>query len=101
MFEVLVNPVSGAATWTDRSAGLGDQPITGIAYDARTGWLYAATDFNVAVLPRTASTWLTGAAGRLPSVAVYGLTIDSASRVLHAATHGRGIWRLDLSDVDR
>ena len=101
VFEVLVNPVSGAATWTDRSAGLGDQPITGIAYDGRTGWLYAATDFGAAVLPRTASTWLTGAAGRLPPVAVYGLTIDSASRVLYAATHGRGIWRLDLSDVDR
>lgn len=101
VFEVLVNPATGAATWTDRSAGLGDQPITGIAFDARTGRLYAATDFGVAVLPRNASTWLSGAAGRLPPVAVYGLSIDAGSRVLYAATHGRGIWRLDLSDVDR
>ena len=101
VFEVLVNPVSGTATWTDRSAGLGDQPITGIAFDERTGRLYAATDFGVAVLPRNASSWLAGAAGRLPAVAVYGLTIDSGSRTLYAATHGRGVWRLDLSDVDR
>ena len=101
VFEVLVNPVSGAATWTDRSAGLGDQPVTGVAFDARTGWLYAATDFGVAVLPRNAASWLTSAAGKLPPVAVYGLTIDSGSRVLYAATHGRGVWRLDLSDGDK
>lgn len=101
VFEVLVNPVSGAATWTDRSAGLGDQPITGVAFDARNGRLYAATDFGVAVLPPNASFWLTSAAGKLPPVAVYGLTIDSGSRVLYAATHGRGVWRLDLSDADK
>jgi hypothetical protein len=29
-------------------------------------------------------------------VAVYGLTISSSSRVLYAATHGRGAWRLNL-----
>ncbi len=101
VFEVLYNPGTGSATWTDRSAGLGDQPITGIAYDQRTGRLYAATDFGVAVLPRHGSFWLPSAAGRLPPVAVYGLSIDDASRVLYAATHGRGVWRLDLSDADR
>ena len=101
VFEVLVNPASGVATWTDRSAGLGDQPITGVAFDARNGRLYAVTDFSVAVLPRNAASWLTSAAGKLPPVAVYGLTIDSGSRVLYAATHGRGVWRLDLSDVDK
>ena len=97
---MLVNPVSGAATWTDRSAGLGDQPITSLAYDPRTGRLYAGTDFGVAVLRRGASSWVAGAAGRLPPVAVYGLTIDSGSKLLYAATHGRGIWRLDLADAD-
>jgi hypothetical protein len=100
VFEVLVNPASGVVTWTDRSAGLGDQPITGIAFDARSGRLYAATDFGVAVLPRNAASWLAGAAGRLPPVAVYGLTIDTGSKLLYAATHGRGVWRLDLSDAD-
>jgi len=101
VFDVWINPSTGVATWTDRSAGLGDQPITGIAFDARTGRLYASTDFGVAVLPRAASSWLGVAAGRLPPVAVYGLTIDVPSRVLYAATHGRGVWRLDLSDADR
>lgn len=101
VFEVVVDAGSGAARWTDRSTGLGDQPITGLAFDQRTGRLYAATDFSVAVLPRDGASWLASAAGPLPPVAVYGLTIDVASRTLYAATHGRGIWRLDLSDVDR
>ena len=37
------------------------------------------------------------AAGSLPVVATYGLTIDSNARILYAATHGRGAWSLDLS----
>jgi len=82
------------------AAGLGDQPVTGIAYDAKTGRLYASTDFGVAVLPRNRQLWLPSAAGRLPPVAVYGLTLDNRTRLLYAATHGRGVWRLELSDDD-
>ncbi len=100
VFEVLYNPANGKATWTNRSAGLGDQPVTSVAYDAKTGRVYASTDFGVAVLPRNRSLWLPSAASRLPKVAVYGLTLDSDSRLLYAATHGRGVWRLDLSDDD-
>jgi hypothetical protein len=99
VFEVWFNPSSGTASWSDRSAGLGDQPITGIAYDTRTGRLYAATDFGVNVLLPNAAGWLTSAAGKLPPVAVYGLSLDSSGRMLYAATHGRGIWSLQLSDT--
>jgi len=41
------------------------------------------------------STW-NRAGGGLPPVATYGLTIDSGARILYAATHGRGAWRLQL-----
>ena len=51
---------------------------------------------GVAMLAAGGSTWV-AAAGSLPPVAVYGLTIDSNARVLYAATHGRGAWKLDLS----
>jgi hypothetical protein len=100
VFEVLYNPATQKASWTDRSAGLGDQPVTGVAYDAKTGRLYASTDFGVAVLRRNRSLWQPSAAGKLPPVAVYGLTLDDSSRLLYAATHGRGVWRLNLSDDD-
>jgi len=92
VFEVTYDPKAGTAQWKNLSSGLGDQPITGIAYDADTHRLYVATDFGVLV--RRQSSWLQAAAG-LPPVAVYQLVLDQGSHLLYAATHGRGIYRLD------
>jgi hypothetical protein len=61
-----------------------------------TGDLFVSTDFGVDMLRAGDTRWVP-AAGSLPPVAVYGLTIDSSSRVLYAATHGRGAWVLDIS----
>jgi hypothetical protein len=95
VFEVTYNPDNGTAQWKDLSANLGDQPITGIAYDGESGLLFAATDFGVLV--RAGGAW-GGAAPGLPPVAVYELTLDQKSHLLYAATHGRGIYRLDIED---
>jgi hypothetical protein len=94
VFEVRYNG-NGTATWTDISNDLGDQPITDVALDSKTGTLYASTDFGIAKLVKGSSTWVAAAPG-LPAVATYGLTIDSGKRVLYAATHGRSAWRLKL-----
>lgn len=96
VFEVRYNPTSHTATWTNLDNNLSDQPITGIALDARTGDLFVSTDFGVNMLRPRDDEWVP-AGGSLPPVAVYGLTIDSNARVLYAATHGRGAWVLDLS----
>ncbi len=104
VFEVTYNPSTHVATWSGDLAGgepsaggLGDQPITDIAVDWNTGDVFVSTDFGVFVRKSGNTTWHP-AAGSLPPVAVYGLTIDVNARVLYAATHGRGAWRLDLSD---
>ena len=65
------------------------------ASTANTGDLFVSTDFGVNMLRASNTQWVP-AAGSLPPVAVYGLTIDSNARVLYAATHGRGAWKLDL-----
>jgi hypothetical protein len=95
VFEARYNPVSGTASFTDRSYDLGDQPITGIAEFGPTGDLYAASDFGVLRLPSGASHWENAGTG-LPSVAVYGLTLSQSGKVLYAATHGRGAYALSL-----
>ena len=95
VFEVTYNPISHTAAWTNLDYNLGDQPITDIALDSNTGDLFVATDFGVNTLRASDTKWVP-AAGSLPPVAVYGLTIDSNARVLYAATHGRGAWKLDL-----
>jgi hypothetical protein len=95
VFEVTYNTGSHTATWTNIDHNLGDEPITDIALDSHTGDLYVSTDFGVDALPFGTATWVTAASG-LPPVATYGLTIDSTARVLYAATHGRGAWRVQL-----
>lgn len=96
VFEVAYDPGAGTAIWTNISYNLGDLPITNVARDDVTGDLFASNDFGVAMLPNGTTTWVP-AAGSFPPVAVYDLTINSNARVLYAATHGRGAWKLDLS----
>jgi len=102
VFEVTYDPGTHTATWSGDLAGgvpsaggLGDQPITGIAVDWNTGDIFVSTDFGVFVRPHGTTTWHPAGSG-LPPVTVFGLTIDVNARVLYAATHGRGAWRLSL-----
>lgn len=102
VFDVRYNRAKGSATWRNLSYDLGDQPITGVQLDSATGDIYASTDFGVNRLVSGTRSWIP-AAGNLPPVAVYGITlVDGArpgrrtDRALYAATHGRGVWRLML-----
>jgi hypothetical protein len=95
VFDVVFNPKTGKATWTNITYDLGDQPITDVARDDVTGTLYASTDFGVVGLTAGSTSWQVAANG-LPPVATYGLTISSSERALYAATHGRGAWKLNL-----
>lgn len=95
VFEVTYNPGAGTATWTDRSYDLGDVPITDVVLDDVTGDVYASSDFGVYRLVSGAATW-TAAAPGLPKVEVPGLTIVPKARKLYVATHGLGVWLLNL-----
>ncbi len=104
IFDVVVNPASCAgttcsATWTNIDNDIGDQPVLDAVYDQPTGDIYVSTDFGVFRLPKNQTSWIPAADG-LPPVAVYGLTLTggkkSTDRVIYAATHGRGAYRLTL-----
>ena len=96
IFEVTYNPVTHTATWSgDLATNLGDQPITDIAVDWSNGNVFVSTDFGVSVRVSGDTDWQEAGTG-LPEVAVYGLTMNVGSRVLHAATHGRSAWSLGL-----
>jgi hypothetical protein len=98
VFDVVFNPTTGLATWTDLSNDLGDQPINDVVFDSATGDVYASTDFTVLRLAAGAHTWTPASTG-LPQVAVSGLTLATGSqgvRWLYAATHGRGAYRVRI-----
>jgi hypothetical protein len=96
VYEVTYNTSTHTGTATDLSAGLGDQPITDIVYVPRTKSLFVSTDFGVLAGSIKGATpkWVTTPG--LPVVAVYGLTYDTASKTLYAATHGRSVWKLTV-----
>ncbi len=98
VFDVRFNPNTGKATWKDLSKGLGDQPITGIAFDSHANDIYVSTDFGVLhSIGGGNSHWLPVGSG-LPIVKVDGITLvtTSTGHKLFAATHGRSIWSIDL-----
>ncbi len=88
LYDVTYDPATQKITATDISADLGDQPLTAVVYDWRTGAIYAGTDWGVLVQPAGSNHWLSTPG--MPQVAVYGLTLDDSGKRLYAATHGRG-----------
>jgi hypothetical protein len=95
VFDVHYNSSGHTATWTNIDHNLGDEPITGIVLDPKTGDLFVSTDFAVNALTPGSTTWVPASTG-LPPVATYGLTFDSVNRVLYAATHGRSAYSLSV-----
>lgn len=98
VFEVTYNPAGPSATWTDLDGGtgpMGDLPVTDLVRDDVKGDLYASTDFGVLRLPSGFSIWVLAGTGT-PAVEVAGITVANSARKLYAATHGRGIWSLQL-----
>jgi hypothetical protein len=98
VFDVVFDPGTGTATWKDISYDLGDQPIADGVYDVATGDVYVSTDFGVWRLASGSTSWTT-AADNMPLLQVPGLTLvdgKKGTRLLYAATHGRGAYRLTL-----
>jgi hypothetical protein len=99
--------VNGAATvWTDISSNLPNIPINTVLIDPQdTNTVYLATDVGIffaddAGPPNNTPTWTTLMTG-LPRVAVMGLALHNATRTLRAATHGRGMWDLNLNPAKK
>jgi hypothetical protein len=80
------------------SAGLPDVPVNAIAIDPVTfstpcgsSDVYVGTDVGVFYSPDGGSSWSAYGSG-FPHAAVFGLEIQNPSRVIRAATHGRGLY---------
>ena len=97
-----VNGTLGAATvWTDiDGAGLPDIPVNAIVIDPDDlthNTLYVGTDIGAFFTTTGGATWsVLGATNSLPPTEILGLALHNPSRTLRAATHGRGMWDLNL-----
>jgi hypothetical protein len=97
---------SGAA-WTKVDGNLPDVPVNDIVIDpndSTDNTVYVATDSGVYASDNatagSSSTWAVLQTG-LPNSQVLSLRLNSASRTLVAATHGRGMWNIKLPAVSK
>jgi hypothetical protein len=99
-----VNGTAGAATaWVDISGTttkLPDIPVNAIVIDPNDvahNTLYVGTDIGAFFTTDGGVNWSPlGAASSLPNAQILSLTLHNPSRTLRAATHGRGVWDLNL-----
>jgi hypothetical protein len=96
---------SGTFSWTNISGTapnvLPDVPINALGIDPlNPAHYYAGTDVGVFRTTDAGVNWELFSDG-LPNTAVYDLRLHAATRLLRAATHGRGLWerKLDTPSV--
>lgn len=82
--------------WFDISASLPDIPVNDLEQDS-FGNLFAATDVGVLATNDEGVNWSV-LGENLPSVVVTDLFIHEDSQFLFAATYGRSIYKIDISD---
>ncbi len=95
-----VVPATGPAAWTDISGsgptGLPNIPINALVIDpVLPNTLYVASDVAVHRSTTGGTTWTMFSHG-LPNCAVFDLRLHNPTRLLRAATHGRGLWEKQL-----
>ena len=83
----------GGTSWTDRSGDLPDAPVNDVVL--RGGRLIVGTDVGVFASTAGRSDWSRLGAG-LPNASTNDLALSPRSDYLVAATHGRGMWKLEL-----
>jgi hypothetical protein len=85
-----------APDWVAAGNGIPSIPINGFAIDPQnSNNLYAGTDIGVYFSGDGGANWSPFGTG-LPRSAVFDLQIQPTSRLLRAATHGRGVWETGL-----
>lgn len=86
-------------TWFAIDAGLPDEPINSIEVDpSNPDWIFVGTDSAVYVSFSGGASWIPFNAG-LPYVVMEDLQLHNSARIMRVATHGRGMWEVDISDL--
>ena len=87
---------NGGMSWTDISSNLPNVPANDIVVDPdSSNTLYLATAIGVFITTNGGESWSPFGYG-LPRVVVMSLKLQSSTKTLWAATHGRSAWILQL-----
>ena len=89
--------LSTGPTWQPAGNGIPDVPINALVVHPNfPDTVYAGTDIGVYWSTDGGANWAPFGTG-MPRVAIFGMGIQADFNVLRVATHGRGIWEIDVS----
>ncbi len=93
-------PAAGVATWADVSgvapSRLPDIPVNALVIDpGAPNTYYIGTDIGIFRTTNAGTAWSPFSEG-LPNCAVFDMRMHTSTRLLRAATHGRGLWERKL-----
>ncbi len=90
---------NGGSSWTDISGDLPNVPVNFfVTVPDAPNTLFVGTDVGVLYTTNGGTNW-TSLVDGLPRVAVFGLTLQSSTRILRASTHGRGAWDINITSI--
>ena len=88
----------GGGNWQPRATGLPSFSAQTVRFDPTdSNTIYAGTDVGVYRSIDNGMTWGRFGTG-MPAVSVYDVDPTRDGSILRAATHGRGVWELDITD---
>lgn len=88
-------------TWTDISKNIPCGPVNVIREDpSNSNILYVGTDMGVYVSIDSGNSWNV-LAGNFPVTFVHDLVIQPRDNIMIIATHGRGLWAMDVSLIQK
>lgn len=88
-------PGTGSASWNNVSGNLPDIPVNALVIDpVNAQRMFIGTDIGVFETLNGGDTWsnISASSAGFPNCAVFDLRLHEATRILRAATHGRGLW---------
>ena len=88
--------IDGGVTWANLSLDLPNIPVLAVVLEPGSRDITIGTDLGVFTLRNGTSSWSPVVNG-LPNVAVFDLVFDAPRSRLIAATHGRGMFSLDVT----
>jgi photosystem II stability/assembly factor-like uncharacterized protein len=98
------NFLAAAPTWTAAATGIPNIPVSALAINPDdANHIFAGTDIGVYHSTDAGANWLPLGSG-MPAVPVFGLSFNGPDNPggkgpLRAATHGRGIWEIDIPNL--
>jgi hypothetical protein len=89
--------LNGGTSWSVRGTGLPSYSAQVVRFDPTdTTTLYCGTDIGVYRSIDSGATWSMFGTG-LPAVSIYDVRAVNDGAILRAATHGRGVWELNVT----